>query len=135
MFKNFNFYILFDGKWGHKIYNITRRFAIRFGNSPRYDELQELLGITNNDTTITPYEVGSEEYIEAANEYAKMDGNVKSNFIEDASFVKLREIGVRYSLKDWLPVLKLDKQISDIVVAFSVNILKHGQNTAVSILK
>jgi hypothetical protein len=71
------------------VYNGTKEFATSFGRNPRVSELQTQLG---------ELEVGSDAYRSAANELAELNTQDRlfGNFIEDADFLKIREIGVSY---------------------------------------
>ncbi len=104
-FKNFRLAVLADWATGLKVFNNTKLFQIRFGNNPEYNELQEKLN------TLTP---GSAEYKAAAEKFARLDWRYDYNFIEDADFLKLREISFSYSLNDMVKKLKFDKYISDL---------------------
>lgn len=79
---------------GQQVYNGTYRFATRFGNNPRFNELSEQLG---------SLEPGTAEYRQAANEFAGLENSdavSTDNFLEDADFLKIREIGVGYNFTD-----------------------------------
>lgn len=112
------------------MFNNTALFGARFGNHKKRNDLAEQLGIAADDpdNEITPLTVGSAEYNEAAHDYAKTDVNYDHNYLEDASYVKLREISVAYSFRDLLGVLGLGGQISDLSLAFSANNLKTWTN-------
>ena len=74
----------------------TYRFATRFGNNPQFNELAAQLGPNG----LTP---GTPEYRQAANQFAELansDEVSASNFLEDADFLKIREIGVGYDFTD-----------------------------------
>lgn len=123
--KNFNLYVLTDWATGYKILNDTKRFAIYYGryfggpNNKRYRELQDILGIQEWYDNITAVQVGSQEYINAADEYAKMDFHYKSNYIESADNFKLREISISYSFKDLIARVYKNRLVSDLVVGLS----------------
>ena len=81
---------------GQQVYNGTYRFATRFGNNPQFNELAAQLGPNG----LTP---GTPEYRQAANQFAELansDEVSASNFLEDADFLKIREIGVGYDFTD-----------------------------------
>ncbi len=101
------------GEWatGHKIYNATKIFAERFGNVPKWNDLNQKLG------TLTP---GTPEYIDTANKIAHMDWRVDGNFIESGDFFKLREISFTYSFRHLLPLFNADRYVKDIKVGFSL---------------
>lgn len=75
---------------GQQVYNGTYRFATRFGNNPRFSELSGQLG---------ELEPGTSEYRSAANQFAELQNSDRvstSNFLEDADFLRIREIGIGY---------------------------------------
>ncbi|MCL6099159.1 MAG: TonB-dependent receptor, partial [Bacteroidetes bacterium] len=115
--KNFYFYVLTDWALDRKMFNDTQLFAARFGNYVPRINLGAQIGI-GTVPGITPYAVGTPEYIAAANAYAKTDGNYPSNYIVDAQFLKLREISISYSFKDFLPDLG-QTYVKDLVLGIS----------------
>jgi TonB-dependent SusC/RagA subfamily outer membrane receptor len=74
---------------GHQVWNGTKEFATSNGVNPRVSELNTQLG---------ELEVGSDAYRSAANELAELNTQDRlfGNFLEDADFLKIREIGVSY---------------------------------------
>lgn len=97
-FGGVNIYALADYALGHRVFNSTKAFAARFGNNPvRNDLADALFGTDDMDPTLTP---GTQEYIDAANEYALTDWRHDSNYLEDADYLKLREITVTYDFAD-----------------------------------
>lgn len=115
VFKNLNFYAMFDWATGHKIWNGNQAFVNLAGNNPRYNLLANQLNIAGTaeidgvaelvpvNQDITPLQAGTAEYAAAAEEFSGMDPLLDSNFIEDADFLKLREVSVSYSLRDVFP--------------------------------
>lgn len=123
LFRNFNVYALADWATGHKIYNNTKRFAVRFSNNPEFLALRYQLGLSSTPPEgqeglqqLTP---GSQEYNDAALRFANIDGNIQSNFIEDADFFKLREISVNYSLRDLIQRFNAGNLVKDVVIGLS----------------
>ena len=129
--KNFNLYALADWAGGFSLFNQTNLFAYRFGNSPEFNRLATQLGLagTTNIGTVaffvepvagveglTP---GTAEYVAAAERFAKLDWNWDSNFIEEADFLKLREVSLTYNFKDLLPGLFGNSYVQNIVLGFS----------------
>jgi TonB-dependent SusC/RagA subfamily outer membrane receptor len=105
--KNFNYYLMCDWALGLKIYNKTRHWATVSGNNAEHNWLaNELNRLQPNDP----------EYRETADKYAKMNPNYIGNFIEDADFFKIREIGLSYSFKDLLT----SKMVKDITLGISM---------------
>lgn len=79
---NWSFSMLLDGQFGHELWNQTRRIQDIFGAGPLYDQL------LRNEIT--------------QDQRARHQG-VWENYIEDASFVKLRQLALRYSTRaPWL---------------------------------
>ena len=89
-------------------------------NVKRYRELEDMLGIAEWYDGITPLTVGSAEYRKRADEYAKFDPNYVGNYVEDGSYLKLREIILSYSLKEWIPEFYGNKVFYDCVLGISV---------------
>jgi TonB-dependent SusC/RagA subfamily outer membrane receptor len=128
LFKNFNLYLLADWATGHKRFNMTKLFAIYYAgffggaNNKEYRTLEEQLGVKDyDDMDITALAVGSDEYKAAADRYAKLDRHYDGNFIEDADYLKLREISISYSFKDLLPKMYGKTLITDLVLGLSAN--------------
>jgi len=100
-FRNLNVYALVDWAADLYIYNNTREFAVSFRNDREFEELREQLGIgspfVDGIEQLTP---GTEEYIEAAESYARLSTAFPSNFVEAADWLKLREVTVSYNLTD-----------------------------------
>jgi TonB-dependent starch-binding outer membrane protein SusC len=79
---NWSASFMLDGQFGHQLWNQTRRIQDIFGAGPLYDQL--LRG------EITPAQRTRHQAI-------------WENYVEDASFVKLRQLAVRYSTSaEWL---------------------------------
>lgn len=86
--RDFHFTALFDYAAGVSVFNFTRRFQAVFGTSVEANEASARLA------ELTP---GTAEYIAAANEVAKWNPNVLSNFVEEADWMKLRELSLRWN--------------------------------------
>ena len=101
LFRDFSVYALTDFATGLGVFNNTDLFRARFGNFAQRNDLADaLFGTTDDDgndvpPTLTP---GTPEYTEAANAFARTSGNFDANFIEEADYIKLREVTVRYDL-------------------------------------
>ncbi|MDT0632836.1 TonB-dependent receptor [Rubrivirga sp. S365] len=97
IFRDVSFYALVDYAIGLKVLNNTRNFQLSFGNDQERAELADQLGIGSADDlpNLTP---NTPEYEAAANAYARTDRRFDANLIEDADYLKLREISIRYSL-------------------------------------
>jgi len=110
LFRDFRIYVLLDWATGHKILNFTNVFATRFGNKKVYNDLRDQL------SNLTP---GTSEYKAVAEKLAFVDWRADYNFIEDADFLKLREISVSYSLRRWLDKFNATRYLGDVVLGFS----------------
>lgn len=98
LFGGLNIYALADYALGHRVFNSTKAFAAQFGNNPERNRLgAQLFGGDEDIEQLTP---GTEEYREAANQFALTDWRHDSNYLEDADYLKLREITVSYDFAD-----------------------------------
>ena len=91
LFQNLTLYQLWDWQKGLSVYNNTRIFQILFSNDPGFDNAVE------NFQNAAP---GSAEFDAAADRVAELDPDFDGNFIEDADFIKLREVTLSYDLTD-----------------------------------
>lgn len=108
--KNFKFYLLSDWAMGHSIYNFTKRYSVIFGNNPERDKYEQQM--EDNDP-------GTDAYIQAAHNYAKLSSTYRSGFIEKADYFKLRELSLSYSFKDILSSLSTYDYVQDVIFGFS----------------
>jgi len=115
-----------DWAMGQSVFNNSKLFAVYLGeafgmgaNNKRYRELKDMLGFEDYYEDIEAYQPGTEEYKEAANEYAKMDRRYDSNFIESGDYFKLREVSISYSFKGLLKKLYANPPISDLTLGAS----------------
>ncbi|MGK9476541.1 TonB-dependent receptor domain-containing protein [Melioribacter sp. OK-6-Me] len=124
--KNFNLYALAEWGLNNKVYNLTRQFAIQFGNDTEYNILRAKLGLSSSHTEVTPLEVGSPEYKAAAEQYAKLSISYDGNFIEDADYFTVREVSLSYDFTElFSQYLHTSTYLQRVVVGFSVrNLLK-----------
>ncbi len=109
--KDFTFYSLFDFAQDVYTLNYTRRYQVLFGTDVESNELSEQLAAQ------TP---GSAEYIATANKLAKLSANYVTNFAEEASWLKLREVSLRYNATKMFNKLMDRKVVSDLNLVFSV---------------
>ena len=116
--KNFNLYALMNWALNRKMLNVTKAYAALNGDVPEYNILEAQLGITT-DPEITLLKPGTQEYINAANRYARLDPNYASNYIEDAGYLKIRELSLSYNFRDFLPKTNYN-YLKDIVIGVSV---------------
>ena len=89
--RNFELYQNWDFATGLEVYNNTRIFMILFGNDVKYDEKVEAFSNASS---------GSEEYRRLADELANLNPNFDGNFIEDADYIKLRELSLSYNFNN-----------------------------------
>ncbi|MDE2804172.1 MAG: SusC/RagA family TonB-linked outer membrane protein [Gemmatimonadota bacterium] len=86
--RGLSLYTLFDGEWGVDIYNRTRQWAYRENRSGDQDQFGKADGLKK------PVAYYQRLYNTNA---------MNAWFVEDGTFVKLRELSLRYSLNpDWL---------------------------------
>ncbi len=78
-YKNFNASIFVDGKFGGKVFSATDHYGYIFGLHQATLENRETLGT------------------EAATYYTTFAGNVSKLFVQDASFIKLRQVVLGYT--------------------------------------
>jgi outer membrane receptor protein involved in Fe transport len=130
--KNFNVYALADWQTGLSLFNFTEVFSRRFGNDPEFNQLATQLGLAGSTaraagvasfstpvagvTALTP---GTAEYRAAAERFALLDHRVNANFVEEADFLKLREVSVSYNFADLLPKFFAGSYINNVVMGFS----------------
>ncbi len=124
LFQDFTVYALADWAVGLSVFNNTDLFRSDFGNySQRGDLADQLFGFTDDAGNEVPraFEPGTQEYIDAADAYARTSGSFDDNFIRDADYLKLRELTVRYNLgrligQQSIPVLD---RVRTAAIAFS----------------
>lgn len=115
--KNFNLFALAEWQTGLSVFNNTYLFAAQFRNNPEYERLRGLLGFSsaynlddnpNNDITPlvsfndagVPSFTDREAYTEAANEYARLTPTSDFGYVEDADFLRIREVSLSYNMLD-----------------------------------
>lgn len=94
-YKNFNASVFIDGKFGGKLFSATDHYGYVFGLHQATLENRETLGT------------------EAATYYTTLAGNVSKLFVQDASFIKLRQVILGYTF----PSL-LNNRIQNLNVSF-----------------
>ncbi len=82
-YKQFNLSFLIDGKFGGKIFSATDFYGYLFG-------LHKATLVNREGTFGTG--------LDAATYYSTLAGNVSKLFVQDASFIKFRQIAIGYSL-------------------------------------
>lgn len=78
-YKRFNLSFLIDGKWGGKIFSATDYYGYVFGLHQATLENRDALGVN------------------AATYYSTYANNVSKQFVQDASFIKFRQLMIGYS--------------------------------------
>lgn len=86
---------------GRDVFNNSQVFAVQFQNDPRIDRLQgQIFPSVDPVEGTEQLEPGTPEYREAANQFAELNtanrDDVFAPFVEDAKFLKIREISVGY---------------------------------------
>lgn len=93
---------------GRSVFNNSQVFAIQFQNDPLFDRLQgQIFPSVDPVEGTEQLEPGTDAYREAANQYAELNtanrDDVFAPFVEDADFLKIREISVAY---DFAPLVQ-----------------------------
>ncbi|WP_161552734.1 TonB-dependent receptor domain-containing protein [Rhodothermus marinus] len=122
--RNFTFYALADWQLGLKVLNLTKQFQVRFGGNKERNILAAQLGLLDPNRFeytkgIQPLQPGTPEYRRAAERHAALDGNYDGNFVEDADFLRLRELSLRYDFTDLLRRTELGRHIKGLSLAIS----------------
>ncbi|SMO55336.1 SusC/RagA family TonB-linked outer membrane protein [Solitalea koreensis] len=109
-YKNINLSFLIDGKWGAKIFSATNYYATVNG-----------LG---KNTLVDRDKAG----FDAQSYYGNFAQNVSGQFVEDASFIKLRQVILGYNF----PTKMFDNKIQGLKVSFVARnlaiLMKHTTN-------
>lgn len=100
LFRNLSISGLAEYALGHQAFNNTQLFASFFGNNAERNRLASQLGLADPMEGVAVLEPGTDAYVEAADAYALTDPNYDSNYIEDADYLKLREVSVRYDFSE-----------------------------------
>jgi TonB-linked SusC/RagA family outer membrane protein len=105
-YKGLNFSFLIDFKSGGKIFSATNYLAYIHGLHKNTLEGRDDLiigeGVVNTGTTDAPVYVTNTTAVAPWNYYGQLATNVSSEFVYDASFVKLRQIIIGYNLPSGL---------------------------------
>lgn len=96
-YKNFALYFLLDAKFGAKIYSETNAGAVSNGKHKMTLEGRET-GIIGNGVNQSGGENTVKVPAEKLNEYYKRISGIAEEFIDDASFIKLREVSFSYKI-------------------------------------
>lgn len=102
-YKNLSLYVFFDAKFGASIYSETNATAYKNGK-----HMATLVGRTDGIIGDGISQAGGENTVKVApasvSSYYNQIGSISEQFIYDASFVKLREVALRYRFSS--PLLK-----------------------------
>ncbi len=116
VFENLRFNAQAEYQLGHQTFSNTARFLALIGAHERRNQLSEELG---------GLEPGTEEYRGVANELARTNPGAGTgeidNFLQDADFLKLRTIGVRYNASDLIGSLTGVSELRSFTVGFSAS--------------
>ncbi len=122
-YKGFSLGILFDGRVGGDIANITRRSQWSNGMHPalEYYRGRQVVwdGVvqTGTDANGNPvYEQNTKPIVLDATTIGTYFFDVSSNFVEDGSYVRLKHVNVAYS---FAPMLKKVNGIDDVAISFT----------------
>lgn len=89
LFSNFRIYALADWATGQRVYNSTKKFMALFGTYQPLLDIEEKLDDPNLPVA---------ERIRLQEEYNYLDPAWDANYVEDADWLKIREIAVTYTL-------------------------------------
>lgn len=95
-YKGINLSFLIDGKWGGKIFSATDYYGYIFGLHQATLENRDALGVN------------------AANYYSTYANNVSKQFVQDASFIKFRQVILGYNF----PAKMFNNKIKGLNVSF-----------------
>jgi TonB-dependent SusC/RagA subfamily outer membrane receptor len=109
LFRNLNISGFAEYQLGQQVFNNTELFAADFGNSKRRSDLQ---------TRLSELEPGTDAYRETATQLAFTNPDFDGNYIEDANWLKIREISVRYDFSDLLQRAGV-RQVRDLSLALA----------------
>ncbi|MBI9063064.1 MAG: SusC/RagA family TonB-linked outer membrane protein [Marinilabiliaceae bacterium] len=112
-YKNFNFYMLIDGKIGGKVMSLTEADFDRFGLSQRTADARNKGGkVTLPD--------GTGRQVDAKAYYSKIGENPMEDYVYNATNLRFRELSLGYSLRD---LLGANKDVSISLVARNIGFL------------
>lgn len=101
---------------GHQVFSNTARFLALIGAHERRNQLSGELA---------ELEPGTDEYRQVANDLARTNPGAGSgeidNFLQDADFLKLRSIGIRYNASDLIGAVTGTEQLRTFTLGFSAS--------------
>lgn len=89
LFRNFRIYALADWATGQRVYNATKQFMVLFGTYKPMLDIEEKLA--DPDLPVA-------ERVQLQEEYNYLDPSWDANYVEDADWLKIREIALTYTL-------------------------------------
>ena len=95
--KHFSLYGLLEWSNGSSVLNLAREFQIQFQNDAEYNKADAIV----NPAEGTP-DVSSQEYKDAAEHLAKYDPTFSTNFVNEANWLRIREVSLRIDATEWL---------------------------------
>ena len=111
--KHISVYGLLEWGSGYSVLNLSREFQIRFQNDVEYKNAQAVVGDENAD-------VNSQAYKDAAETLARLDPTFSTNFINDADWLRFRELSLRVDGTEWLNSAFGSNALKGINFVFSV---------------
>lgn len=122
--KNFQLYGLLEWGLNNRVFSYNIRRSVLAASYKPYLDLQAKLGLKRTDRpydpSIQPLAPGTPEYIEAANEYAKMDPRYYGNFIYNAAYLYFRELSISYDFTELLTEFFSARTVSGVQVGIAV---------------
>ena len=95
-FKGFSLYLSFAYQYGNDVYNFTRRFMDHDGHEPYYNYM-----VLKDDWSI--WEKPGDQATHPSWQNAELSRENSSRYLEDGSFLKLRNVSLRYDFpKRWV---------------------------------
>lgn len=127
LFGGLSIYALADYALGHSVFNSTHAFAANFGNHPDFNRLATQLGIAGSGVAanaapvdgVAELDPGTDAYRQAANAFAMLDYRFDGNYVEEADYLKLREITVMYDVSDLIRRFAGTSQVRHLSVGLS----------------
>ena len=114
--KHFTLYGLLEWSTGYSAMNLTKYFQTQFGNNVDYNNLERDLGLTGETPKWTP---GSAEYKDAAERFARYDIAATTNYVEEADWLRVREVSLRIDATEWISDLFGGKGLTGLNAIFS----------------
>lgn len=104
-YKNFNLYILINGRIGGKVISLTEAYLDRFGVSKRTGDARlkaEKLGLYTADGRHAMYINDGRDLVSVEDYYTTVGNSDASNYIYNGTNFRLREVSLGYTFRDLL---------------------------------